>query len=58
MTWCPSAARHGRSVPYADGMAKGKKKPGDANMPHGSEAGPPGKKQRSKARKSSKSRSR
>jgi hypothetical protein len=34
-----------------------KKKPGDASMPSGSPEGPPGKKQRSKARKSNKRRS-
>lgn len=43
------------SVPYAAHMAK-LKKPGDSDTPRGSSGGPPGKKQRSKARKSSKGR--
>jgi len=49
---------HSSSCPGAVGcrpMAK-IKKPGDSNTPRGSSGGPPGKKQRSKARKSSKGR--
>jgi hypothetical protein len=43
-------------LPYAASMSK-QKKPGDATTPSGSPGGPPGKKQKSKARKSSKKRS-
>ncbi len=40
----------GRSLPYAAAMAK-QRKPGDSTTPAGSPEGPPGKKQKSKARK-------
>jgi hypothetical protein len=43
-------------LPYAAVMGK-QKKPGNASTPSGSADGPPGKKQRRKARKSSKKRS-
>ena len=43
-------------LPYAAVMGK-QKKPGDASTPTGSPEGPPGKKQKGKARKSSKKRS-
>jgi hypothetical protein len=41
--------------PYGAGMAK-QKKPGGDNTPTGSPEGPPGKKQRRKARKNNKNR--
>ena len=45
----------GRSGAYGEGMTKAKK-PGDATTPRGSPGGPPGKKQRAKARKNGKRR--